>query len=337
MAKNIVVLSDGTAKEGGQGSSTNVYKLFNMLLDRSASQVVFYDPGLGTGRHKVTGRIGGLGISRNIKQCYEFLFENFRAGDRIYLLGFSRGATTVRSLSSLVEHFGILPRSRRELIHEAYEIYRSAEDEYDLRARANAFVERHHTMWTRVKFLGVWDTVRALGLPTFAKLNLVVDKLFQHRFHNLRLAPCVDVAIQALAIDEQRRSFTPSLWDGQVEPGQSMRQVWFAGMHSDVGGGYAEHGLSDIALEWMLRHAVDAGLELYTHHQQVIKANADGVMHDSRTGLGRLYRRRQRTWPEQRLDLPTVHQSVIDRHTNQVNDYQPWILTETEAYDVEPW
>ncbi len=336
MPRNIVVLSDGITGDGGEGARTNVDRLFRMLLDRSAEQVVFYDPGVGTGGAGRTGRIGGLGISRSIKQCYEFVFQNFRAGDRLYLLGLGRGATTVRSLSSLIEHFGILPGSRRELVREACDIYRAAEDEYDLRARSKAFVERHHTLWTRVKFLGVWDTVQAVGLPSFAKLGPLVDKLFGHRFHNLRLSPCVDVAIQALAIDDERRAFAPSLWDAQIEPGQVMRQVWFAGTHSDVVGGYAETGLSDLALEWMLRYAVEQGLLLYPRHQQVIKSNADGLMHDSRSGLGRLYRRKRRSWPDERPDLPTVHQSVIDRQGNRANDYQPWILTDTEAYDVEP-
>ncbi len=124
MSKNIVVFSDGTGQEGGKGYNTNVYKLFNMIEDRSSAQIAFYDRGLGTGWRKITGNIGGMGISKNIMECYEFIFENYTAGDHIYLFGFSRGAATVRSLSGFIHLFGILPKSRPELIRHAYKIYK---------------------------------------------------------------------------------------------------------------------------------------------------------------------------------------------------------------------
>ena len=110
MSKNIVVFSDGTGQEGGEGNNTNVYNLFNMVEDRTASQVAFYDRGLGTGWRKITGNGAGVGISENIIDCYEFIFENYQAGDKIYLFGFSRGAFTVRSLSGFINLFGILPK-----------------------------------------------------------------------------------------------------------------------------------------------------------------------------------------------------------------------------------
>ena len=119
-----MVFSDGTGQEGGEGHNTSVYKLFNTVLDRSQEQVAFYDRGLRTGWRKITGNAGGKGFSRNVKECYRFIFENFQAGDQIYLFGFSRGAATVRSLSSFIHLFGILPKSREELIDQAYKIYR---------------------------------------------------------------------------------------------------------------------------------------------------------------------------------------------------------------------
>ena len=112
MSKNIVIFSDGTGQEGGEGNNTNVYKLFNMVEDRTPQQVAFYDPGLGSGWRKVTGNVGGMGITRNIQQCYRFIFDHFVAGDKIFLFGFSRGAATIRSLSSFIHYFGILPKSR---------------------------------------------------------------------------------------------------------------------------------------------------------------------------------------------------------------------------------
>ena len=164
MPKNIVIFSDGTGQEGGKDANTNIYKLFNMIEDRTSCQISFYDRGLGTGLRKVSGSIGGAGISKNIKECYTFIFENYEAGDQIYLFGFSRGASTVRSLASIIHYFGIMPKSRPELIDNAYKIYK-IKDESDRKRKAKEFVSSHHTMWTRIRFLGCYDTVAALGLP----------------------------------------------------------------------------------------------------------------------------------------------------------------------------
>ena len=121
--KNIVVFSDGTGQDGGQGHNTNVYKLFNLILDRSAEQISFYDKGLGTGWRKASGNILGRGFAKNVRECYEFIFQNYQRGDNIFLFGFSRGAATVRSLSGFIHNFGILPRSRIEHIKRAWKIY----------------------------------------------------------------------------------------------------------------------------------------------------------------------------------------------------------------------
>ena len=153
MPKNIVIFSDGTGQEGGKGANTNIYKLYNRVIDRTAEQVSFYDPGLGTNWRKLSGSIGGAGISRNIQECYRFIFEHYEAGDQIYLFGFSRGAATVRSLSGFIHYFGILPKSRPELIKQAYKIYQ-IEDENKRKEKADEFILRHHTMWARIKFLG---------------------------------------------------------------------------------------------------------------------------------------------------------------------------------------
>ena len=153
MPKNIVVFSDGTGQEGGKGANTNIYKLFNIIEDRTSRQISFYDPGLGTGWRKLSGNVSGAGITKNILECYTFIFENFEAGDQIYLFGFSRGAATVRSLTSFIHYFGIIPKSRPELIKQAYKIYQ-CENESERKTKADEFVSKHHTMWARIKFLG---------------------------------------------------------------------------------------------------------------------------------------------------------------------------------------
>ena len=342
MGKNIVVFSDGTGQEGGKGANTNVYKLFNKVLDRSPEQIAFYDRGLGTGWRKITGSVAGRGISQNIRECYKFIFENYVAGDQIFLFGFSRGATTVRSLSGFIHLFGMLPKSRSELIEQAYRIYTTGNDEKRNDA-ARAFVERHHTMWCKIKFLGVWDTVAALGVP-IKSIDILIDKMppLKHRFHDLRLSRSIENAYQALAIDDERKTFHPTLWDLKIAEDQTMKQVWFCGMHTDVGGGYPEQELSDIALEWMAQMAEKHGLRIFPGYEVKVSGNADGMMHDSRGGwLSRFYRRKIRSWPTKTHGNPCIHDSVrmrsLNRHNTSSPSYKPWILGESYICEVEPW
>jgi uncharacterized protein (DUF2235 family) len=338
MARNIVVFSDGTGQEGGKGHNSNVYKLFNMVENRTAEQVVFYDRGLGTGWRKVSGQLAGMGISQNIKECYRFIFDEFNAGDRVFLFGFSRGAATVRSLSSFIHLFGILPKSRPELIDQAYRIYRIG-DRAKRDRRARQFIGKHHTMWCRIRFLGAWDTVAALGIPIRA-LNVVVNKIpiFRYDFQDLSLSESVEHARHALAIDDERKAFHPTPWDPELLDYQTLEQVWFAGMHTDVGGGYAEQSLSDIPLQWMRDEAVRLGLRIYPGHKVRIDPDPDGLMHDSRGGgLARWYRREVRAWDAVRRGRPVVHESVLARTRGRNNradsTYRPWILQS----DYEVW
>ena len=338
MSKNIVVFSDGTGQEGGQGANTNIYKLFNIIEDRTSQQISFYDPGLGTGWRKLSGNVSGAGISKNILECYTFIFENFEAGDQIYLFGFSRGAATVRSLTSFIHYFGIIPKSRPELIKQAYKIYKS-KNESERKSKAEEFVLRHHTMWTRIKFLGCYDTVAALGLP-IKPLSVLMNKIpgMQHKFQNFKLNETVENAYQALAIDDERKTFHPILWDAEALPYQSIKQVWFCGMHTDVGGGYDERELSVIPFTWMKDMAVNHGLLIYSSNSVSINGNANGYMHNSRgEGWTKLFRKKQRFWDSSRTDKPIVHNSVLQRKNNVNNKeeppYKPWIL-ELE-YEVE--
>lgn len=349
MSKNIVVLADGTGQEGGEGFNTNIYKLFNMLEDRTERQVVCYDAGLGTNGRKVAGNAFGVGISENIQKCYRFIFDNYESGDKIYLLGFSRGAATVRSLSGFIHHFGILPQCRPELIKKAYAIYKSLSTDETIPEAvrykpATDFIAKHHTMWTTIEFMGCFDTVAALGVSQFAVLDKIIDKIpaFQNKFHNFKLSRSVIRAYHALAIDDERKTFHPILWKGQYEDkksaGQRTTQVWFCGMHTDVGGGYKEQSLSDIPLVWMLEKAIKYGVRLYDPGKITLAEDVDGLMHDSREGrLGRLYRRETRYWDGE--GLPWIHQSVLDRANNPANKYNPWILDKTKVaeYRVVPW
>jgi uncharacterized protein (DUF2235 family) len=338
MGKNIVVFCDGTNQKGGVGSNTNVYKLFNMIEDRTNRQIAYYDPGLGTDIRKVTGSLFGRGFSKNILECYQFIFENFEAGDKIYLFGFSRGAATVRSLSSFIHLFGILPKSRADLIKEAFSIYKKK----NRKEKAATFINKHHTMWCTIEFVGVWDTVAALGMPSKG-LSLILDSFFSHKFHSFNLSESVKFARQALAIDEERKTFHPVLWSpiSNNSTVDKLKQVWFSGVHTDVGGGYKEDDLSDISLKWMTREAIDKGLIIYVKSQSyksLINSSPDinGMMHDEQKGfIGKIFKRAKRTWNTETQGELHIHESVLCRSRNNENNeepaYNPWIIEHIDS------
>ncbi|GHB42019.1 hypothetical protein GCM10007094_34030 [Pseudovibrio japonicus] len=341
MTKNIVVFSDGTGQEGGEGPDTNIYKLFKICENRTKRQVLFYDRGLGTTAHcsrfvRFLANITGFGISKNLKECYQFIFDNYQAKDKIFLFGFSRGATTVRSLAGFIEMFGILPKSRPELIAKAYRIYQISDPERR-KIKAREFREKHHNMWVEIEFLGVWDTVAALGLP-WKPLSAAVNKIpgFKHEFHDLTLPPSVKNAYHALSIDDEREVFHPVLWNEATAPNQIMQQTWFAGVHTDVGGGYADARLSDITFKWMLKHAERSGLRIHGGSRKVLSAKLTpdeaGTIHNPREGIFEyIYKVKQRDWPQQDENerargQPHVHASVFERVNNPEMNYKPWIV-----------
>jgi uncharacterized protein (DUF2235 family) len=351
--RNLVVFADGTGQDGGVTHNTNIYKMFAMAEDRTPRQLCYYHSGVGTSRWtRLLGLASGWGFGANVRACYAFLHEEYRADDRIFLIGFSRGAATVRSLAYFIHLFGILPRSRHELVLRAWRIYtiRNSEKRQE---RAKRFIEANPTMWANVHFVGCFDTVAALGAP-YQWASKAIDYLpaCKHRFHNMRLSPCVVHAYHALALDDERRTFHPLLWDPLEKEANrastnpqaerlscdTLRQVWFAGMHSDVGGGYEQQALSDIPLAWLTSRAVEHGFHVYQGHRINIKEDANGYMHDSRAGRWRIYRRAQRAWDTNRLDKPVLHGSVAQRmkdRRNQDGPYMPWLKQYTP--DSEAW
>lgn len=363
MSRNLVVFADGTGQDGGSERNTNVYRLFNMIEDRTQRQLCFYDPGVGsTGAlSKIPGLASGSGFGKNVRDCYTWLFEHYLSGDRIFLIGFSRGAATVRSLASFIHLFGIMPRSRRSLVGKAWGIYKTR-DPAARKRKAEAFIAVHRTMWTKVHFLGCYDTVAALGMP-FQWASRLLDRVpgMKHRFHDFRLSPSVVHAYHALALDDERRTFHPVLWDAlEEERGdvagtgrgvdplacETMRQVWFAGAHTDVGGGYSQHALSDVPLVWLTRRAVGHGLRIWPDHGVEIAEDENGELHDPRAGFPkRLYRRAERTWDDARPDRPVVHESALRRLHTKDNQpissaedprrYRAWIARHEP--ETEPW
>ena len=389
MSKNIVVLSDGTGQDGGAGHDSNVYKLYRMLEDRTENQIVYYDQGVGTDQRKVSGNAFGVGFTENIVQCYRFIFENYEAGDKIFLFGFSRGAATVRSLASFIHYFGILPKSRSALIKQAFSLYEAGfqpitqdketipeEDSRkfierltergneiindtsyqiykalrkDLKDKANQFTIAHPNMWAEVEFLGVWDTVPALGVVALAGLSLVVDRLpwWRFSFHDFALHRSVKNAYQVLSIDDDREWFWPTIWNRYGdESRQKIKQVWFSGAHTDVGGGFAEAGLSDVTLEWMVQKALLHGLRFYLGSRKYwnfcVAPDATDIDHPPRAGWGKAYKagERDKVWDKKAVETfgpPVIHESVLER-ARQDPSYRPWILKNYGNYpEPEKW
>lgn len=272
MAKKIIICADGTwnsenNKDQGRPAPTNVLKIARALRPEDSSgkaQVIHYQSGVGTdlGRRLFGGAFGS-GLFENVLDCYEFLVHNYFPGDAIYLFGFSRGAYTVRSLAGLIRNSGILKRGHEVHQDGAVELYRDyAGDARPEGARAREF-RASHSYETDIHFIGVWDTVGALGIPGLHGASRLA-KGMDWQFHDVTLSHRVHFAYQALAVHEHRAEFTPTLWElKSPDPDypQTLEQVWFSGAHADVGGGYAATGLSDVALSWMVRKATAAQLE----------------------------------------------------------------------------
>ncbi|TVS08717.1 MAG: DUF2235 domain-containing protein [Gammaproteobacteria bacterium] len=271
--RNLIVLSDGTGNSGGVTRDTNVWRLYKTIDRHHApvEQLVRYDDGVGTDDWRVAKILGGavgIGLTRNVTGLYGFLARHYRPGDRIYMLGFSRGAFTVRVLAGLIARCGLWTQNayfaednpERFIRRRILPAYRSLGDA-KVRALRDS-VDLHPEVY--VRFLGVWDTVDAVGVP-IDEIKVLLEtpmRLFANRrgygFHDRELSRWVRTARQALSIDDDRRTFHPNVWSTHRPLGerdhlcQDVEQVWFPGAHSNVGGGYPKDGLALVTLDWML-------------------------------------------------------------------------------------
>ena len=357
MAKNIVICCDGTGNQFGDQNS-NVVKAFSVLCKDIPEQILYYHPGVGTkgsmdrptlfGQlkqkiNKMHGVIYGYGVIDNVVHAYRFLMENFEAGDKIYLFGFSRGAYVVRVLCAMLYHFGILEKGNRVLIEYAVSLFL---DSSVINAKITHNFKQTFGRECSPHFVGVWDTVSSVGW-FYDPLHLAFTK------EN----PGIRIGRQAIALDERRVYYGTNLWQ-QAEEDQDLKQVWFPGAHSDVGGGYPieESGLASVSLEWMLAEAKDAGLliepDWVKHFFIENPPDPNATLHQSLHGLwwvpefiprnhvvreGDVYQKRigthgarSRTVPEGSL----IHQSVFDRMKDPRNHYHPGNLP--QKYQIEP-
>jgi uncharacterized protein (DUF2235 family) len=267
--KKLIVCADGTwntesETDHGTPCPTNVTKIARAILPadkNGVQQVVRHIDGVGTDFGiKVRGGAVGRGLFHNVMTGYRFLCQNYEEGDQIFLFGFSRGAFTVRSLAGLIRNSGILKRGHESFEDEAVARYRDYAPDTEPDAEGSVQFRAAHSFETDIEFIGVWDTVGALGVPGLGGRFRLLKGL-DWQFHDVSLSRRVKKAFHALAIHEHREEFVPTLWEKKSDAPekQVLQQVWFSGAHSDVGGGYPQTGLSDVALRWMLDKAENEG------------------------------------------------------------------------------
>ena len=267
MSKKIILCADGTWNTPHGPSAlpndTNVRKLYSLLAE-DPSQLKYYDSGVGTDgtpfEHFFGGSMGA-GLFQKIQDGYEFLSYVWDPGDEIYTFGFSRGAYTARSLAGMIALFGVPNRNLdNQTVKRIFDAYRIMDHNQRLAAKA-ALNAEYGLADVKIRMVGVWDTVGALGIPGHLFGDFDQER---YGFLDTTLNPCIEKAVHAVAIDERRASFLPTLWsnpDGSPRANDAqVQQVWFPGVHCDVGGSYAESQLSNITLRWMIDNAKASGL-----------------------------------------------------------------------------
>lgn len=310
--KNLVFCSDGTSNT--QKDRTNVFQVFE-LLEENAGQLKAYDRGVGTDfRHALRGCAFGVGLHLNILDGFRFLSANYEPGDRIYLFGFSRGAYTVRSLASMVALCGLAPAdSSRRVIQKFWKTYTVNRDPEKFAGLLGELTP----VKAPVEAVCVWDTVGSIGKQTRTE---DVRKKLAHRYHRMTVYPEIHRIYHAVSIDERRTHFYPHLLYGQSESRDShVEEVWFAGVHSDIGGCYShdDPSLGDITLKWMISR-VEGELFFKDDALQRLDPDHRGKMHNVEGGiLFSLFRKRNR--PVRRGSV--LHRSVLERMGKPPHEY----------------
>jgi hypothetical protein len=365
--KNIILLSDGAGNGAARIFKTNVWRVYQALdLGPSSNQVALYDDGVGTSTFAplaIIGAVFGFGMKRILKDLYAFLCCNYEPGDQIYAFGFSHGAFTIRALVGMISSQGIAPGRTmgpdelRKAVDAAY-----ARDRKNYRRGVVRLIMKqlgrsdprqdipqgHHD--AEIRFLGLWDTIDAYGLP-IDELKYGVDFwVWPLSFADRDLSPKVRRACHALALDDERRTIHPVLWNEGKEQTDRVMQVWFAGMHSNVGGGYIKDGLAYVSLNWIVEEAnkthedfhraagakvVPSMFHAAATDEFKRLANVHADMADSRSGLAAYYRYDPRSisalcndayhgvW----IERPKIHHTVLDRIAEQHVAYTPLITS----------
>jgi uncharacterized protein (DUF2235 family) len=346
-----LIFSDGTGQRGVREDAsvrnTNIFQMFaasegKIYLD------AFYDPGLGApdegtnslsrSARNLWSKATGWGISANIADCYEALMIRWGTGKKIGLFGFSRGAYTVRCVGGVLGTCGIATmdngapiskdekgagaKRRRAIAEEAIAVYKLKNDAYR-KSAGSLFAQKYKALPAMPDVIGVFDTVKSLGLPGVA--NLVNP--WKHEFHDNELSVRVPVGLHALSIDENRKAFLPELWEDADANGQVIEQVWFPGVHSDVGGGYEDDWrLADLTLDWMLDRLRNVA-RLHIPLTVTIRENMLGKAHDERSGFGKFWLATERKIRGEADDRDALCRDIEQRFDTHSPRYRPKPLT----------
>ncbi|MEA2929646.1 MAG: hypothetical protein QOG38_2074, partial [Hyphomicrobiales bacterium] len=387
MAQRIIVLSDGTGNAASSVWRTNVWRIFQTLDLQSDIQAAKYDDGVGTSSFVPLALLGGAfgwGLKRNVLDAYKFVCRNYRAGTELYLFGFSRGAFTARVIAGLILNQGLVQADTEAELHDlARKAYRAFRAEgfhsflrievpfrrlrdglvrlLDIVRRQTPYDPKKNIRVPNIEFIGIWDTVAAYGLPIDEMTRGVSDWIWPLYFPDRKLSPRVLCARHALALDDERTTFHPLLWTEDGEPPhpvlphsldeERIAQVWFAGMHSNVGGGYPDDAMAFVPLYWILEEARKRGLQFKSEPiadpdtTKWIRSSRDkdGRLYDSRAGLGGYYRYGPRKVfdlcndpvSKVKVSLPKIHHSVFERIDSGSNGYAPIGLPESYAVVTE--
>ncbi len=374
MAKNIILLSDGTGNSSAAPFKTNVWRLYNYLDLASDDQIAFYDNGVGSASNMISRVLGGafgFGLKRNVLDLYGYLCKAYRDDDDIYGFGYSRGAFTMRMTIGMVLRYGLVQyrgdtvafERQIKSVFRANRVRLASSIGTDGKSASPIFIRWLMKGWNRVmdgwdalmghvassftpvgrvRFIGVWDTVDAYGMP-IEEIRSGFDKFFfpmTFRDHTLRRE--VEYARHALSLDDERATFHPVLWDerGEAEGATRIKQFWFAGAHGDVGGGHPDDRLAHVPLLWMMEEAKAAGLRLRSAALADVCSIADphAPAHDSRKGLGLYYRYKPRRALRSHGDMQgpvRVHPSVVVRVTRPGISYAPVSIHGAVTSDTE--
>jgi Uncharacterized alpha/beta hydrolase domain (DUF2235) len=372
VGKRIILLSDGTGNSASKVWRSNVWRVFESLDLTGKKQVAFYDDGVGTSSFKplaILGGVFGYGLKRNVLDIYKFLCANYEsADDEIYGFGFSRGAFTIRVVIGLVLDQGLVRGNtdaelfenaklayrayRANLFHTVFRLeapFRWIRDAV-LRLFGVRYDQTRNRTVEKIKFLGLWDTVAAYGLPIDEMARGVSKWLFPLELPDRNFNHGIEQACHALSLDDERTTFHPVLWSEKGVPSGQLHQVWFAGVHSNVGGGYPDDSLAHIPLYWIMKSAEATGLKFKTASSTDPEQRADpdmvvvqkwlrdkdGRLYDSRNGFGGYYRygpRRiddlnhmklsRRSGDEVSIEKAKIHETAINRAKAGAHRYAP--------------
>ncbi|KAL8762877.1 MAG: hypothetical protein Q9184_001173 [Pyrenodesmia sp. 2 TL-2023] len=347
MGKRLIVACDGTWMNSDNGFQRDTYlpwdhnghlqvpsnvtricRAVRPVSHDGHAQIIYYQAGVGTGENffdQIYGGGTGAGLSENIREAYAFLATNYLPDDEIFLVGFSRGAFTARSIAAMISSVGLLTV---EGMAEFYAIFKDWEHQVDVKYESQwpdrpfpnkprvtdpsygkELQRRGMTrLDIRIRAIGVWDTVGALGIPD---IGVIQSAHTEYSFIDTKVPPNVEHAFQALALDEYRKPFGPTLWqkqEGQQNP-IILKQVWFPGVHSNIGGSYEDTGLADITLVWMvaqlfpfldfdlsyIRTQRRLTIDYYREHGMPVRTWGLGKIYSSMAGIERLAGKKIRT------------------------------------------